>query len=532
MKREARIHQMIRHPNVVLLLETLETENSFYLVVELCAGGDLMERICDRKRLDEREVRRFTRQILSAVEHLHRHGIVHRDLKIENFLLDEHNNIKIVDFGLSNTLKTDALALDLLNTQCGSPAYAAPELLAHKKYGPKVDVWSVGVSTFAMLTGTLPFTVEPFNIKQLHQKMVNGEMSAIPSDISKGAVQFVLSLLEADPAKRPSVKEAMEDKWLNEGYAKKPLSALSYKNRLRPEELNSSVLNDMAELLGFAVSDAIHAVINNKPSAAMATYHLLLKKLRSHQKGTKGMRKGESGEWGVANRLVWREKTSSSMKNHQQKEAGNDRSTRQSGKTQRNQSEDRVSQSSRKAVREMQPSASASPSHPSADGITDEEIGISLETRDTLFPEVSPPKCSCREGSGSKLCDSTPCETSITVETTKDHSLLSIKPPRPHELHPSRTDHTPAVETPPHEKLEKLQTFYMERGAMTSPREHLDSRAGQQFKDVLLAIKEKTTPPARHFSDMETTAGSGNSTQGSPLPRLRRAGTLKETTSK
>ncbi|TSP79483.1 Hormonally up-regulated neu tumor-associated kinase [Bagarius yarrelli] len=145
MKREPRIHQMIRHPYIVLLLETLETENCYYMVMELCAGGDLMDRICEHKRLEEKEVRRYTRQILSAVDHLHTYGIVHRDLKIENFLLDEHNNIKIVDFGLSNTLKLDSLSPDLLNTQCGSPAYAAPELLAHRKYGPKVDVWSVEI---------------------------------------------------------------------------------------------------------------------------------------------------------------------------------------------------------------------------------------------------------------------------------------------------------------------------------------------------------------------------------------------------
>lgn len=78
MKREPKIHQMIRHPNIVLLLETLETENCYYMAMELCVGGDLMDRICERKRLEEREVRRYTRQILSAVDHLHTHGIVHR----------------------------------------------------------------------------------------------------------------------------------------------------------------------------------------------------------------------------------------------------------------------------------------------------------------------------------------------------------------------------------------------------------------------------------------------------------------------
>ncbi|XP_051852677.1 hormonally up-regulated neu tumor-associated kinase homolog A-like [Antechinus flavipes] len=186
MKREPRIQQMVKHPHIVQLYETLETENSFYMVMELCLGGDLLDKIYDQKKLDEKEVRRFIKQIMSAVGHLHHHGIVHRDLKIENFLLDENNNIKIVDFGLSNIMKVEGLSQELLNTQCGSPAYAAPELLAHKKYGPKVDVWSIGVSMFAMLTGTLPFTVEPFNIKQLHQKMVNRETSSVPDDISSG----------------------------------------------------------------------------------------------------------------------------------------------------------------------------------------------------------------------------------------------------------------------------------------------------------------------------------------------------------
>uniref|UniRef100_A0A672I3D4 non-specific serine/threonine protein kinase n=1 Tax=Salarias fasciatus TaxID=181472 RepID=A0A672I3D4_SALFA len=261
MKREPRIHQMVRHPHIVVLLETLETENSYYMAMELCAGGDLMDRICERKRLEEREVRRYTRQILSAVEHLHKHGIVHRDLKIENFLLDEHNNIKIVDFGLSNTLKAESLSLELL--------------IIRRKH------------MFAMLTGTLPFTVEPFNIKQLHQKMVSGEISSIPADISKGAVTFVLSLLEPDPEKRPSVKAAMEEKWINEGYSKRPLHTLSHKNRLCPEDLNSSVLAYMTETLGYSLSEIINTLTTNRPCAIMAAYHLLLSKFNRSQKGAK-----------------------------------------------------------------------------------------------------------------------------------------------------------------------------------------------------------------------------------------------------
>ncbi|XP_019712014.1 hormonally up-regulated neu tumor-associated kinase isoform X2 [Hippocampus comes] len=288
MKREPRIHQMIRHPNVVLLLETLETENSFYMVLELCAGGDLMERICDSKRLPEKEVRRYARQILSAVAHLHQHGVVHRDLKIENFLLDEHNNIKIVDFGLSNTLlRSESLPPELLSTQCGSPAYAAPELLAHRKYGPKVDTWSVGVSVFAMLTGTLPFTVEPFDLQNLHHKMVAGDIAHVPGDISKGAVTFVLSLLEPDPDKRPSIRAAMEGGWINEGYAKRPLHTLSPNNRLRVEDLDPSVLAYMTDTLGYLTSEVTRTLVDNRPSAIMAAYHLLLAKIKRSRRCVK-----------------------------------------------------------------------------------------------------------------------------------------------------------------------------------------------------------------------------------------------------
>ncbi|KAL6483075.1 hypothetical protein MHYP_G00079470 [Metynnis hypsauchen] len=531
MKREPRIHQMIRHPNIVLLLETLETENCYYMAMELCSGGDLMDRICERKRLEEREVRRYTRQILSAVDHLHTHGIVHRDLKIENFLLDEHNNIKIVDFGLSNTLKVDSLSPELLNTQCGSPAYAAPELLAHRKYGPKVDVWSVGVSMFAMLTGTLPFTVEPFNIKQLYQKMVNGEISTIPSDISKGAIQFVLSLLESDPVKRPTVKAAMEEKWLNEGYAKRPLHTVVYKNRLRPEDLNSSVLNYMTESLGFGLSDIIHTVINNKPSAILATYQLLLKKLIRHQKGVKTMKRVETSEWNQ-NKPVWKERNNTPAKGQQQSETTSDsQSQRQSSKTHQIQSQDRDSLSGRRrpevASRQKLPSPehrASFPSSPRADTFNDDGFAVTTETRDGLFPEVSvfgerelvhasPPKCSCREGSGSKLCDSTPCDVPVTMENKKD-SQSTKPPPKPHDLKATHSENYSGEELTHHhdDKLEKLQTFYSEKGV--SPRTHLESRAGQRFKDLLLAIEEKTHP-ARHLSIAETTA------QTSPLPRLR-----------
>ncbi|XP_051792581.1 hormonally up-regulated neu tumor-associated kinase homolog [Acanthochromis polyacanthus] len=552
MKREPRIHQMVRHPHIVVLLETLETENSYYMVMELCAGGDLMDRICERKRLEEREVRRYTRQILSAVDHLHKHGIVHRDLKIENFLLDEHNNIKIVDFGLSNTLKAESLSLELLSTQCGSPAYAAPELLAHRKYGPKVDVWSVGVSMFAMLTGTLPFTVEPFNIKQLHQKMVSGEISSIPSDISKGAVSFVLSLLEPDPDKRPSVREAMEERWINEGHAKKPLHTLSHKNRLCPEDLNSSVLTYMTESLGYSLSEVIHTLTTNRPSAIMASYHLLLNKLNRNPKGAKASKKLESSDWCLPSKNTWRERSNTESNTQQQNEQTNEKSSKQFSRplraqqmtdcqSNRRRTEDLLRKDQREDDENRPPSPSlprlphsASPSLPprlpspspaplsAEDGATDEEI--TLDARETLFPEVSvfrdrelvhlsPPK-----SSASQLCDSAPCQVPLPAEPIREPS--SSRPIRhTHLLRTTQSDgaadpgsdcfHDNRHQDDSHhlsinERLEKLQTFYSSEKNGISPR----------------MLVEADTSDQAHLATMETPKTSPSA----PLPRLRNVG--------
>ncbi|KAM3602925.1 uncharacterized protein V6R79_013471 [Siganus canaliculatus] len=554
MKREPRIHQMVRHPHIVVLLETLETENSYYMAMELCSGGDLMDRICERKRLEEREVRRYTRQILSAVEHLHKYGIVHRDLKIENFLLDEHNNIKIVDFGLSNTLKADSLSLELLNTQCGSPAYAAPELLAHRKYGPKVDVWSVGVSMFAMLTGTLPFTVEPFNIKQLHQKMVNGEISSIPSDVSKGAAAFVLSLLEPDPAKRPSVRAAMEERWINEGYAKKPLHTLSHKNRLSSEDLNSSVLSHMTETLGYSLSEIRHTLTSNRPSAIMASYHLLLNKLSRNQKGVKANKKLESNDWSLPSKTTWRERTNTEGKTQQRNEPTNEKSSKPSSRPLRAQQtsecpntrkrpddlhrkghrEDAENRPPSPSLPQLPRSASPSvpphlpsPAHLSAeDGASEEEAPVTLDTRENLFPEVSvfgdrelvhlsPPK-----SSASQLCDSAPCQVTLPTEPIRDSSTRPIR--HAHLLRTTQSDgaadtgsdcfhdirhqneHSHPLSI--NERLEKLQTFYSSEKNGISPRMLLEADARSSDRDHLGTVERTQTSPS------------------APLPRLRNVG--------
>ncbi|KAM6273234.1 serine/threonine-protein kinase MARK1-like [Spheniscus humboldti] len=509
-KREPRIHQMIKHPNVVRLYETLETDNSYYMVMELCLGGDLLDRICDKKRLAEREVRRYTRQILSAVEHLHCQGIVHRDLKIENFLLDENNNIKIVDFGLSNTAKFEGLSQELLHTQCGSPAYAAPELLAHRKYGPKVDVWSIGVSMFAMLTGTLPFTVEPFNIKQLHQKMLIGEISPIPSDISPGAVHFMQSLLEPDPAKRPGVREAIKDKWLNEGFTTKILNATAYENRLCPSELNPVVLNYMTEMMEFSLSEVINILIHNRP---MASYCLLLKKLLRYQKDHKSLQKENEVE-----------KHDMNPDKHLSKE-----------------SEIQISQKAEMDTLESLRNY-GNRAFPSVltlavpDAVQEDEITITLENQEN-FPEVS--KFAGRElvhlGPPKSSSKSMPCEPMYQPlvdfpENRNDfEDLTEAGKPSLHEESPS----TPANNQPPSSNVQAMtctskvppRSLIENRIITRSPLPHQDVR----FKDLLKAVDDNIYIPTWWHLDKEgTDLLIIDFPQLSPFPRLRQAA-LRET---
>ncbi len=180
-----------------------------------------------------------------------------------------------LDFGLSNYTKSE-----LCITQCGSPAYAAPELLAHKKYGSKVDVWSIGVNMYAMLTGNLPFTVEPFNIKALYNKMMKNEMNAIPEHLSKNGEELLRKLLNPDPTRRISLKEAMEHPWLNEGYAN-PLKPFPYPNKPTEDQVNPTILRYMNSNMEFNVNEIAENIKTNKPSSSLATYYLLLNKVKT-----------------------------------------------------------------------------------------------------------------------------------------------------------------------------------------------------------------------------------------------------------
>ncbi|OMJ87155.1 hypothetical protein SteCoe_11154 [Stentor coeruleus] len=205
--REIHILKLIRHPNIIQLYEIIETPKKLYLIMEYASGGELFDYIVKHNKLSEHESCVFFQQIISGIEYIHKLHIVHRDLKPENLLLDEKNNIKIVDFGLSNTYKPD----ETLKTACGSPCYAAPEMIAGKRYkGIEVDIWSAGVILFAMICGYLPF--EDSNTSQLYKKILAGDYT-FPKFISKDAKEFLKSILNINPEDRFTISSIRGHIW-------------------------------------------------------------------------------------------------------------------------------------------------------------------------------------------------------------------------------------------------------------------------------------------------------------------------------
>jgi 5'-AMP-activated protein kinase catalytic alpha subunit len=205
--REIHILKIVRHPTIVQLYEIIETEKELYLIMEYARGGELFEYIVNRKRVKERDACKFLHQILSGVDYLHKLGICHRDLKPENLLMDDFNNIKIVDFGLSNTYKPG----ESLNTACGSPCYAAPEMVAGKKYdGQAADMWSVGVIIYAMVCGFLPF--EDPKTNKLYNKIINAEFN-IPEFVSESCQELIRNVLSPDPKSRMTIEGIRNHSW-------------------------------------------------------------------------------------------------------------------------------------------------------------------------------------------------------------------------------------------------------------------------------------------------------------------------------
>ena len=206
---EVNIMRNLKHNLIIRIFETIETPQYILIIMENISGGDLLSFVKKRTKLSEKTAKFIFRQLITALKHIHAHNIVHRDIKLDNILIDLNNNIKLCDFGVSKQIHKGMLLKD----KCGTPAYIAPEILSNDNgyEGPPVDMWSSGVVLYAMLSGTVPF--KPANLKELNKIMMKGEYPPI-QDISKEATHLISGLLELDPKRRFTIDKVMNHPWL------------------------------------------------------------------------------------------------------------------------------------------------------------------------------------------------------------------------------------------------------------------------------------------------------------------------------
>ncbi|WFC99034.1 hypothetical protein MYAM1_001769 [Malassezia yamatoensis] len=277
------------------------------MVTEICAGGELYDYVVDRGHLVESEARDFFGQLCLAVAYIHGRGIVHRDLKLENILLDADNRIKLSDFGFTREYEPH----QFLRTRCGTTAYAAPEMLSGSRYlGPEVDIWSLGVILYVLLCGFLPFDDDN---EATMQWKINNEPLYIPEHLSDES-QYLLSwILQKDYSRRPTIRQILLHPWFLHGLPSESQRSSPERHR-QPRHMSKSVspneqllsntvpidfvamltraayvpfespdeqqLIQALQSLGFAVGQIRHSVQTSACDAAGALWWLLLGRVK------------------------------------------------------------------------------------------------------------------------------------------------------------------------------------------------------------------------------------------------------------
>lgn len=210
--REGALGRLLFHPFICRLYEMVPMTNHYYMLFEYVEGGQMLDYIVSHGSLKEKNARKFARGIALALEYCHNNNVVHRDLKIENIMINSKGDIKIIDFGLSNLYSPKSL----LKTYCGSLYFAAPELLSAKPYtGPEVDVWSFGVVLYVLVCGKVPFDDQSVSV--LHEKIKRGNVE-YPGFLSKECISLLSRMLVVDPTKRATLFEVIQHPWMNRGY--------------------------------------------------------------------------------------------------------------------------------------------------------------------------------------------------------------------------------------------------------------------------------------------------------------------------
>uniref|UniRef100_A0A914YC53 non-specific serine/threonine protein kinase n=1 Tax=Panagrolaimus superbus TaxID=310955 RepID=A0A914YC53_9BILA len=267
---EIDVLKTLSHQNICRMFEYYETEHKCYIIMEYCDSGEMFDHIVRKERLEETEARFFFRQLLQAMAYAHSLGICHRDLKPENLMLTSDSKLKLIDFGLSSRPKSGLT--HSLQTCCGSPAYAAPEIIEHSKYyGHEIDIWSMGVLLYVLLCGVLPFEDE--NLARLYKKIRAGVYHE-PAYLSPLSKDVLKQMLQVNPRHRITMKDLLEHKWVTKSYN----MPVKWHTVYDKNNIDQEVALEMAFYSGISTQKMVNQLKQWKYDYYTATYLILLRR--------------------------------------------------------------------------------------------------------------------------------------------------------------------------------------------------------------------------------------------------------------
>ncbi|CZS98706.1 hypothetical protein WAI453_001889 [Rhynchosporium graminicola] len=287
-EREVAIMKLIQHPHIMKLYDIWENRTEIYLVLEFCDDGELFEHIAASGRLEEEEAVKYFRQMLSAIGYCHSFKICHRDLKCENILMTRRGEIKVADFGMAALKQAPD---HKLRTSCGSPHYAAPELISGAAYrGDSVDLWSLGIVFFAMLAGRLPFDIEGSSQDALRPllRLIRKGQYSMPAEFSEEAKSLVHRILQVNPKNRIQLQQVWKHPLLKKYDYLDNLSRDSYPQSpnlkdcdltvIRKSDIHEDLLRNLRSMWHMYTEQQLtDALLSNKPNEQKLFYSLLLK---------------------------------------------------------------------------------------------------------------------------------------------------------------------------------------------------------------------------------------------------------------